>query len=477
MIHSLRARLLLAVGCVVAVAIAGVGLFSSRMTRLEFEQFLELEYVQQGLDELPIAQLEEALGRHLEERGSWAGVDTLLDRLLAGHAAIGALYLVGSDDQILGWAENRPGQARMLPGDRLEITFARPDAAGDQADIVLLQTPQVILGDPNGPIAGRLFVFPEMPLPGNEHGVRFLASTNRWLLVAVIAAGGVALLLTGLATRRILAPVEALTAAARGMSAGDLSRRVQIRTQDEIGRLGEAFNAMADGLERTETLRRRMVSDVAHELRTPLTNVRCQIEALQDGLQQPTPALIDSIHDEVMHLGHLVADLEELALAESGELRMERQPFAVSAELERVIGALPAAGTTPRAEITVDLEKLPAALGDPIRFRQIVTNLLSNALAHTPADGRVEIHGRAAGGEIEMSICDTGPGIAPEDLPNVFERFYRADRSRTRGSGGAGLGLAIVRQLVTRMGGRVWVDSRPGEGARFRFTVPVAANS
>ncbi|MFB0537222.1 MAG: sensor histidine kinase, partial [Anaerolineae bacterium] len=316
------------------------------------------------------------------------------------------------------------------------------------------------------------------PPPGVEPESRaFLASINRTLLlVAVVAGLGAVLLILGL-SRRILAPVEALTAAVRRMEAGDLSQRVEVTSQDEIGELAQAFNAMADGLARLEELRRNMVTDVAHELRTPLSNIRGYLEALQDGVVEPERHIIGSLYEEAMLLNHLVDDLQELSLAEAGHLKLKRQPVALADVVDRAVEAV-----RPRAEaegitLQVDLPEDLLLDVDPQRIGQVLRNLLDNGLTHTPPGGEIAIAAHAEGQWVEVSVRDTGSGIAAEDLPYVFERFYRADKSRSRATGGAGLGLAIAKQLVEAHGGRIWVESTEGEGSTFTLALPISISS
>ncbi|MBU4480518.1 HAMP domain-containing protein, partial [Patescibacteria group bacterium] len=279
-----------------------------------------------------------------------------------------------------------------------------------------------------------------------------------------------------LLSRRILAPVEALTSAVRRMTKGDLSQKVEVRTRDEIGELAQAFNTMADGLAHLEQLRRNMVADVAHELRTPLSNVRGYLEALRDGVMEATPATMDLLHSEAMLLSHLVDDLQELALAEAGQLSLNHQVVDLGQIAARAIEAVQpqaqAKGITLRLDV---LEDLPLVRIDPQRMDQVLGNLLSNALTHTPSGGEITVTSTAKGTAVEISVSDTGEGIPPEHLPHVFERFYRVDKSRSRAVGGTGLGLAIAQQLVEAHGGHISLESEPGQGTRFTFTVPIAA--
>jgi signal transduction histidine kinase len=319
-----------------------------------------------------------------------------------------------------------------------------------------------------------LFVTPGSPGGIGEGAV--VGRIRRVLLLAALAAGSVGLLLAFGLARHILRPVEALTAAARRMAAGDLGVRVEPGGRDEIGELARAFNAMAERRATAERLRRDLVNDVAHELRGPLTHLRGPLEALEDGLLAPTPETLAGLGDEVRLLERLVDDLQDLALAEAGQLALERGPVDLGGEVERAVK-----GLRPRADqlgirLETDLPAgLPEVAGDARRIVQILRNLLGNALTHTPAGGRVVARARPAPGEVVVEIEDSGAGIAAEHLPHLFDRFYRADPSRTRATGGAGLGLAIVQQLVVAHGGRVWVASAVGEGAVFGFSLPFAA--
>jgi len=190
---------------------------------------------------------------------------------------------------------------------------------------------------------------------------------------------------------------------------------------------------------------------------------------------EPTPELIGSLHEEALSLNRLVDDLQELALAEAGQLHLEIQPMAVLPAVEKALLAMQAKAHAQQVTLSTDISVgLPPILADPDRFQQMLRNLLDNALAHTPAGGKVGVTAAQVGSDVEFRIQDTGEGIPAEHLPLIFERFYRVDKSRTRSTGGAGLGLAIVRQLVEAQGGRVAADSTPGEGTTIRFTLPGA---
>jgi signal transduction histidine kinase len=334
---------------------------------------------------------------------------------------------------------------------------------------------------PAGPIifdatrVGSYYInpFSQQPPPNRD----FSTTIYRTVLLSALIASAVAILITLFVSHRIVQPVESLTSAARQMEKGDLTTRVKVKSSDEIGQLAHAFNAMADGLARQEQLRRNMVSDVAHELRTPLTNIRGYLEAAKDGLVQPDTALVDNLYEEAILLNRLVNDLQELALAEAGQLRLDRHPLDVGDVIRTTTDVFnplaSACGTSLVVRVPDDLPRVDA---DPHRVGQVLRNLLNNALDFTPQGGQVTVTAEPDGAWLSVLVQDTGPGIAPDHLPYVFERFYRVDPSRTRVTGGAGLGLAIVKQLVEAHGGRVWVESTLGAGSTFGFALPLASS-
>jgi len=308
-------------------------------------------------------------------------------------------------------------------------------------------------------------------LPEREpvHLKRF-AALDRRLLITFSAATLAALLLTVLLSRRITRPIERLTAAVETMARGGSPAHVEVSGRDEIAQLARSFNAMADAVGEQEELRRRMVGDVAHELRTPLTNLRCELESIQDGLAAADAPRIASLHDEVLHLGRLVDDLQELALAEAGGLPLQRARMDLLATVAHVVERMRAPAERKNVELALRGEAVEID-ADATRIAQIVRNLISNALQHTPPGGRIDIEVRGSDAEALVTVTDNGRGIPGEELERIFERFYRIDEARGRESGGAGLGLAIVRRLVELHGGRVRAENAH-PGARFMFTLP-----
>ena len=304
-----------------------------------------------------------------------------------------------------------------------------------------------------------------------------LGMLRRPLIVGVAVAIVGAIIVALLLSAKLAEPVEQLTIAARSVASGDRSARVPVASAGsaEVAELAQAFNAMVQQLDRQESLRRGMTSDIAHELRTPLTNIRCQLESVIDGLEQPNIATLESLHAECLGLQQLIDDLQDIAYGDQGRLTLDVENVDARAEVDAIARSFSqrAAAMTTHVEVDVPLGTRVAT--DRRRFRQIVSNLLSNALTHTPR-GRISISATPDGdGFVAFEIRDTGAGIPEADLPNVFERFYRADPARARAGGGAGLGLAIVKQLVELHGGRVSISSEVGQGTTARFTVPLSS--
>jgi signal transduction histidine kinase len=466
---SLRVRLLFMTLLVLLIVVAAVALLSGQATVHQFERYLETD-VATRLD-----RSQTAVTLYYERRGSWAGIDSVLTSISRLNDQ--PLLLIGREGTPLAsTAVDLKGSQVSVAADhtvRIESTHRKGGLS--ERRFMMVNGPHIVLKDALGAPIGTLYLIPREPREGETH---FRVGVGRSLLVAALFAGLVGVVLTLGVSQRILSPVGALTRAARRMQSGDFSSRVPIGSKDEIGQLAEAFNEMADDIVRIEGLRRKMVGDVAHELRTPLTNIRCQIEALQDGLIEATPATVDSLHDEVLLLNRLIDDLQELAVAEAGQLSLLPEPVAVDAEIRRAVSASEPRARAAGVRLTTSCpDGLPPAFADSRRVGQVLRNLLDNALTHTPPGGVVETSARAEDGKIRVAVTDTGSGIPPEHLANVFERFYRADESRSRGTGGFGLGLAIVKQLVEAQGGTIRVESEPGQGTTFTFTLPIAPDS
>ncbi|MEU3986058.1 HAMP domain-containing sensor histidine kinase [Streptomyces sp. NPDC026672] len=309
---------------------------------------------------------------------------------------------------------------------------------------------------------------------GDQPTARFdMSPKNKAKVVGAVGLVlAVTVVVTAVVATRLVRPLRALTAAAQ--QPPDLHVRVPVTTRDETGILAEAFNDLTERRERLEAQRKAMVSDIAHELRSPLTNIRGWLEVTRDGVVDPDPALLESLHEEALVLQRIIDDLQDLAAADAGTLRVHREPVRAEDLLDQVAAAhrpaADAAGVTLRART----EEAPWLDADPVRMRQALGNLVSNALRHTPAGGTVSLAARRDGERVVFTVTDTGSGIAADDLPHVFERFWRAEKSRSRRTGGSGLGLPIVRHLMAAHGGTADVTSEPGRGASFTLRLPAA---
>jgi signal transduction histidine kinase len=294
---------------------------------------------------------------------------------------------------------------------------------------------------------------------------------------SILLAGAIALIIAlGLGilfVRRLARPLAELRVAAEQISQGRSPPRVHITSSDELGRLGQTFNQMAESLQRSEALRRQLILDIAHELRNPLMVQQSHLELLLDNVVPPTPEQLQTIYEQNLLLGRLVRDLQLLALADAGELQIVRVPTQFREILQRVIAHIHP--TLEEKQIALEAQiadDLPTVAVDPQRIEQVLLNLLDNACRYTPPGGKIVLSAYREDGAVHVSVRDGGPGIAPEDLPHIFERFYRGDKSRARSSGGTGLGLSIAKALIEAHGGRIWAENAPQGGACFHFTVP-----
>lgn len=306
----------------------------------------------------------------------------------------------------------------------------------------------------------------------------FRASFSEALTWAGLAALLAALLVSWLISRRLSAPIRAMTVASQRISEGNYDERVPPGGLDEIGLLAESFNRMAGKLAQTEALRRQLIGDVAHELRTPLTTIKGSLEGLADGILPATPETFEQLGQEADHLSRLVDDLQELSRVEAGAYRLDLAPLRMQDVVETARRRLTRSFEAKDVALTVELPPEPLlVLADADRIGQVLINLLNNALQYTPAGGQVTVRLEADAGQVRLSVKDTGVGIPAEHLARIFDRFYRVDQSRSRRTGGgAGIGLTIARHLVEAHGGRIWAESEgEGCGSRFVFVLPLAS--
>ena len=319
-------------------------------------------------------------------------------------------------------------------------------------------------------------------LPQNvqDDAVQFLETMRDTLLLAVGFSGVLAVVASTWLFWGITRPLSKLRSATEAIAGGNLAARAPVKRKDEVGRVAEAFNSMADQLERQEGLRKGMVADVAHELRTPLTVMRGNLEAMMDDLIPTSEEELDAVHQEVLRLSRLVEDLRILSLADAGELRLETAEISASELVETAVRRMTPAAEAKGVILSGDIGETPGFIkGDEYKLQQVLANLISNAIRYTPEGGKVTVENRMAIERVQILVRDEGPGVDPADLPYFFDRFWKEDRSRVRADGsdrdgsGSGLGLSIVRQLVELHGGTVEASLPEEGGLEVAILLPV----
>ena len=465
----------LAFGVVVIVTMAAVAIWINRTAGAEFRKYITVRDVP-----VPGSAAQELL-EHYQWHGSWEGVGRLLaEGVYIGSDGVGI---------VLGRTTAEGGQGkRKIPDILLADADARVvyDSSGKLEGKRLSRGEQryawpIAEADDAEPVGSLLLYFP-VSKPEGTIERQFLDRVGQILVIGAVSAVVLILVVAALLNRRLNAPLQRLAAAARTVAAGDLGRKVETGGSTEITDVGQAFNEMTAELERAEVLRQNMVADVAHELRTPLSVLQGNLWAILNDAYPLEKAEVSRLYDETRVLSRLVEDLRELALADSGHLHLDRRPTDVAQVIRQTVDNLGLAAEAEEVILTAQLpEDLPTVRADPDRVAQVLRNLLVNAVRHTPPGSSVTVSASPKIGTLEIAVADTGEGIAPEDLPHVFERFWRADAARARSgdggeerlAGGSGLGLSVAQSLVKAQGGRIWVESAPGEGTVLKFTLPV----
>lgn len=463
--NRLWVRLTLAFAVVILVAVGAVAVLANLRAGEAFRLYLSYSGFP-GQD-----RLVETLAAYYEALGNWHGVEMVL-----APASTMPSPMMGMRR---GFTFPRDSEAQVVLADasgrvvydRLHANVGRRWTRDEQAaalDIVA-----------DGEVVGHLVV--ALPMQQAILGPleeRFFDRMRQLLVIGAALAAGLGVLLGLAFSRSLTTPLQRLATAARAVAGRDFSQRVQGGGSVEMAEVAQAFNEMAAALQQAEQLRQNLVADVAHELRTPLSVLQGNLRAILDDVYPLKKAEISHLYDETRLLSRLVDDLRELALADAGQLQMNLQPTDAAEVLRATCDNLALAAEAQEVHLTAQApEDLPAVWADPDRVAQILHNLLVNALRHTPPGGSVTVTAASADDAVELTVSDSGEGIAPQDLPHIFDRFWRADRSRRRDerwAGGSGLGLSIAQSLVRAQGGRIWAESTPGEGAAFHFTLPVA---
>ena len=461
MIRSLATKFTLAFLLVGIVGALSVSLLTQRRTQAAFSQFVA---------DLGRSTTVNILASYYEGNGSWDGVETLFlhrdSRTDDPREPIGVVAVDGT-----------------------VVYGERPLQSGQKVppDLILLSNEIIVSGE----LVGLLVIVPPMnedtiviTPPADSPEQRFITNLQGSTVWSIGLAVLLALLLSLLLSRSLTKPIRALTQATKQMAQGELGHQVNIRSQDELGTLAQSFNQMSYDLSQAAAARQRMTADVAHDLRTPLTVLRGYTEPLRDGSLQGSPELYNIIHEEVVHLQHLIDDLRTLSLADTGELPLQLRPVDPRALLERTALAYMALAEENGVQLAVKAaNNLPAIEVDVERMTQVLHNLVSNALRYTPKGGQIVLeaeevkNGRFDNGHYKrfstLTVSDTGSGIPAADLPLIFDRFYRADKARSRSGGGSGLGLAIVRSIVAAHGGTIKAHSVPDKGTNFIIVIPL----
>jgi signal transduction histidine kinase len=479
---SLRTRLAFTHALVAIIAVVIVAVLATALIRAAFNRYAP---------QVAANSLADQLSERYQTWGGWGGVDTRLRKLrqearfeqtpLGQLIANRRVQIFDDRDQLI-FDSAGPGQRRLVP---------RIVGGADSPIVVDRRT------------VGTVIVSRERALL-NQQERSFLGVVYLSVIGGSVLAGVVALIVGLVITGRMTRPLRSLQDAAQRLASGARHEPLSIPPDRELAELAISFNAMASQLDHQQQLRRQLVADIAHELRTPISVLRLQLEGLEDGIEQPTPATLRSLAEEVGLLTRLVDDLRLLSLADAGQVSLAIDSVDAGATIERAVTASAARAR----QLQIELRAEPpapvlAAAADPQRLAQILGNLIENALRYTPAGGSVIVRARTEDQRpktkdqsslandqsspanvllrpsplVVFEIEDTGAGIPAEELSRIFERFYRTDKARARETGGSGLGLAIVQRLVEMQGGRIWAESVIGRGTTFYVALPNATES
>jgi signal transduction histidine kinase len=465
MFKSLYGKLTLAFMLVAFTTAALVALFI-RLTSAD--RLMQLIIEQQR------SSMELSLQEYYEANGSWEGVAQNWGEIVSQ-----SIPRPEPSQPDLSIQEDRPfeiqGRRNFMgladANGKVIVSINPSSPVGSQLPSNVLNTGTSVIV--NGEQVGTIFTT-QQHFGFNPQEAQFLQRTTEALIFAIVIAMLVAVLMGVILARTLTGPLQALTRAAHSITQGDLEQQVKVGSDDEIGKLASAFNHMSQEVSRVNRLKQQMTADIAHDLRTPLTVISGYIESMREGVLQPTSERLSLIYSEIERLQNLVEDLRMLSLADAGELSLNPQPVSPNNLLNRAASLFQNQAEQRNVTIQVDAsDDLPEIEVDESRMMQVLSNLLSNALRHTQPEGTVSLSARSSGDKLEICVRDTGEGIPPEELPYIFDRFQRGDKSRHMETGESGLGLAIVKALVDAHGGSTSAESMPGVGTSIRLLLNI----
>jgi two-component system sensor histidine kinase BaeS len=446
--RSITLKMVLAFLGIALVSIVLIVLLARWNTGAEFSRFV---VDRRG------SELVERFAEYYRTNGTWEGIEVI----------------TVLNDNLPKPENNPPPQAFFtLADENGQVVFAGPGFRRNE-QISPRKLERGLPIEVDGERVGTL-VMGGIPVERNPREEEFLRRTNLMLVYSAVGASVVALLLGILLSRTLTRPIRELTEATHAVTEGKLGEQVSVRSQDEMGELAASFNKMSADLARSTDARKQMTADIAHELRTPLSLILGHAEAVHDGVLPPSKENFEIIREEALRLEHLVDDLRVLSLADTGELSLNLQEVSAQKLLSDIQATYFHIASQKDVKIQLDVTSdIPMLNIDPGRMTQVLANIFDNALRHTPNGGQITLSAHKVQEDLELSIQDSGPGIAVEDVNRIFRRFYRTDSSRHRDDGGSGLGLAIAKSIVEMQKGRIWAESQPGQGFKIVMRFPV----
>ena len=426
------------------------------------------------------------------QSNSWKGVEAVL----ASNPIGGQLFSDGTG-MMMGQGQGRGnGAGRQSTGNGMMAGSGQRVILLDEQNMVIADTQNTLIGSHfsteqvnsgasilvDNRVVGTVIVTPNDITGAGTPAGEFLSSVNRAIISSAVIATIIAIILGTMLFLQITAPLRKLKQAATAIGQGDLQQRVNIQSHDEFADLGESFNRMAENLAGAEIQRQHLMADVAHELRTPLTAIQGTLEAMQDRILPLDDEQLDALYTQTTLLNRLISDLRLLSLAEAGQLKLDLSLTDSATLVQQITEGMKPLAQEKSIQLLIEIQPdLPRISLDPDRIAQVLNNLISNSIRYTPVGGKIFVQSVIIPMKnfLNISVTDSGPGIGFDDLAHIFDRFYRADKSRTRNSGGSGLGLAIVKQLIEAHGGRVHAESpvfydedHHGFGTKIYFTLP-----